>query len=533
MNFLLIDGWGDYSVRSDDNRPSKTSPLFLYLANILITNNHNIRFIDARDFHFTYESLNEHLKYNGYDYIIFNTNVDNVDTVLRSQSRIPNQATKLYTYSINENFSDYIKNSKFKNLIFDERLNFKENAHNIYSSLFENAEVKFESSFVLNYHLYQDLKYKSVLLNIGTGCLRKCNYCGIGNSTVQYRDISNIMEEIKQLLDKGIQYFHISNHNFCQSKSFMEAFCKELIKRFHNRDFTWSCYILPEYFIEYIQLIPLMKEAKISKIEISCESGSCEILRQLNISDNTEQIKMITQTIMDNEIPLISYHFIMGSIFETVASLIETRKCIIELLEKTNYLCDIQINAFYPEYQDNPSIYQEIILKRTDFVVPSKSLSIEELKYSLSTLKKEIQVLRKANVPQIHLKRQHDFIRAKDYGINSQVYIENLAYTPASFMYRKKMQTKYFYYSWEIKDNIEEYSPFILSSDYIKPEVLKNDFSNLDRVLLVQLKYGLTILELATWLKKESNGTLGYPDLLKVLNNLENQKRICYVKYLK
>lgn len=437
--------------------------------------------------------------------------------------------------SINEDLSLLVKNDEsMKYINYDENYSF---AYNI--DIFLNCcNIKFDtnnnySEIYTNFSLYENCTEKSILINIGSGCKGECAFCNISDSQSVFRNIESIIAEIKSLLDIGVKYFHIANHNFSSDHSFIETFCKEIKKIVQEYDFYWSCFIIPGFFRNNIDLFPLMVEANLGKIEIGCESGSENILNDFNLKHSNSDVEKIINEAICAGVPVIGCHFIIGSKNENTTSLNETKEFIMKILDFSSSLCDIYIHSYFPEKDLHDRIYYDVIKKRHGFISNSNDLDILDLNKFRKTIFQSVSSKRKELAGRLPLKILYKHYQLSKYKIKTQVFsyyiIKSLLIT---FFIRKESTGNGIFFSWEITDSIDNYTPIYYDPTYIQLEELKEDYSNLNRIILYYLKKHLTVGELIGIIQKITGNTIGKSYIIQFLKELESGKKLFYSKYL-
>jgi hypothetical protein len=342
-----------------------------------------------------------------------------------------------------------------------------------------------------------------------------------------------IMNEIESLLKRGINYFHVMNHSFSCDRNFVEKFCYKLIEKANYYDFAWSCFVIPSFFIADLDLLPLMVKAKLSKIEIGCESGSNTILSALNVGHTIMDIEKIVTKTFSVGIPATAMHFIIGSPKETKETLEETKDFVHKLLFLTGCFCDIHLHSYFPENDIFPTIYDTILRKRTNFIENTEYLTINELKGFKKSLQQEI-IQKKKDVIKAPLKIKYTHYELNNkYKIYTQAYQNYISKSWVETLFRRKAVYKHIYFFWEIENNIDEYVPRLPFLNYIPQELLKDDYSNMVIVLMNLIRQGHTVGDLITIIGTETNNKINKNSLLQMLKDLEKNYPLYYTKYLK
>ncbi|HDZ18706.1 hypothetical protein LCGC14_0660500 [marine sediment metagenome] len=100
------------------------------------------------------------------------------------------------------------------------------------------------------------------------GCDNQCPYCIEADKRIHYRDISNIINELSHLVNRGYNHFHTCDTEFNTNLKFNLDFCSALIKR--NLDLKWALYMKPNPYNE--NLFELLHESKAYLITLSVDS---------------------------------------------------------------------------------------------------------------------------------------------------------------------------------------------------------------------------------------------------------------------
>jgi radical SAM superfamily enzyme YgiQ (UPF0313 family) len=108
------------------------------------------------------------------------------------------------------------------------------------------------------------------------GCSNKCPYCIEANTRINFKEISNIVEELKYLVDLGYNHFHTCDTEFNINLNFSIEFCKALIKE--NLDMKWALYMKPSPYNE--ELFKVLHDSNANLITLSVDSD--QSIQKLN-----------------------------------------------------------------------------------------------------------------------------------------------------------------------------------------------------------------------------------------------------------
>jgi hypothetical protein len=467
--------------------------------------------------------------------IVFFANIDNVNSILDSKLLNTNNEINVMLFSINENLTSFTNKRKVKHILFDEKRSIEENIDVFLKNSNIISDLSCKKNYMIDYSLEKNIKGKAALINIGTGCKAKCSFCNIADSVLKYRTLDVIMQEISSLLDLGVKYFHVMNHNFSCDRNFMTDFIEKLREMTHRYDFAWSCFVIPSFFIDNIDLLPIMVKSNLKKIEIGCESGSKALLSEMKIKHSNDDVEKIITASIDAGIPVFSAHFTMGTFQEKAKSLNDTKTFILKLLDLTNSFCDIHLHCYFPEkkHYEDISIYDKIINRKDDFVCESEDLTIENLIGYKKQLHDAIRTKRKELRNKISLQKQHQlFLLDNKYNIETQMGHDYFSKIPM-YEFFSSMKERQIFFSWENPEKSFLSSPCYNSSAYIYPEKLNTDCSNLLNILSHYIRCrNYTKNEIIEMISRDSNNKITKEDICSILDQIENSGGLYYVKFL-
>lgn len=105
------------------------------------------------------------------------------------------------------------------------------------------------------------------------GCSSSCVYCLEANSRVSFRNVPDVVSEIKGFVDSGFDHFHLCDSEFNESLEYSVDFCTALKKA--GMGIRWAVYMKPSNFNR--SLFRLLKDAGVYLITLSVDSWKkCE-----------------------------------------------------------------------------------------------------------------------------------------------------------------------------------------------------------------------------------------------------------------
>lgn len=145
-------------------------------------------------------------------------------------------------------------------------LNITKNTKRVYYGNFNPSNTCRKLS-AINYQKYYD---SGGIAGFEThkGCSSSCVYCIEANSMVFFKDISSVVSEIKSLVERGYNHFHLCDSEFNESLEYSIDFCNALLKE--KLDIRWAVYMKPAEFSK--KLFKLMKETGVYLITLTVDT---------------------------------------------------------------------------------------------------------------------------------------------------------------------------------------------------------------------------------------------------------------------
>lgn len=185
-------------------------------------------------------------------------------------------------------------------------------------------------------HLVKSYNYKSVFsgdkpitgIITSRGCHYKCIFCSRQHlgELVRARSPENIIKEVKECLDMGIEQIIFYDENFNFSKLRTLRICDMIMNE--NLNFKWQIKTRVDLIDE--NLLIKLKQAGCERIHYGAESANESVLKILKKGINTAQIKEALYLTKKIGIKTLFY-FLIGSPTETKREIIETIKFAISL----------------------------------------------------------------------------------------------------------------------------------------------------------------------------------------------------------
>ncbi|MDD5697531.1 MAG: radical SAM protein [Victivallaceae bacterium] len=166
------------------------------------------------------------------------------------------------------------------------------------------------------------------------GCVRKCVFCQpLGGRKLRTRSPENIINEMKYLNENyGVKYFRFNDEAFLGQNEKVLAFCDALENS--GLKVVFSIWTWAEPLNE--RTISRLKEVGCNRIQVGIESGSPQILKEMNKVQNLEKVKRNVQLISDQNL-ICGSGFLTGTPGATKETLYETRDYIKQLYSIRNF----------------------------------------------------------------------------------------------------------------------------------------------------------------------------------------------------
>ena len=167
------------------------------------------------------------------------------------------------------------------------------------------------------------------------GCDKACIYCvdprGKGRK-VRVRPPRYVIEEIKRLIDQGVNYFHLCDSEFNLPESHAEEVCREIIRHGLGEKIHWYTYASPHPFSRGLAF--LMKKAGCAGIDFGVDSGNDQLLSRLGRDFTKHEIRATAQICHQMKLTFM-YDLLLGGPDETRETIKET----IELMQEVQPTC--------------------------------------------------------------------------------------------------------------------------------------------------------------------------------------------------
>ena len=158
------------------------------------------------------------------------------------------------------------------------------------------------------------------------GCPGRCIYCAdpvIKGHRPRPRPAGDLVAELRGLLDRGIDYFHLCDSEFNLPIDHALGFCRALIDSGLGERAKWYTYAAPAPFTR--ELIDLMQRAGCIGINFGVDSGSDAMLAALGRDYRAADVAETARICHDAGM-VFMYDLLLGGPGETTQTLVETMR---------------------------------------------------------------------------------------------------------------------------------------------------------------------------------------------------------------
>jgi radical SAM superfamily enzyme YgiQ (UPF0313 family) len=182
---------------------------------------------------------------------------------------------------------------------------------------------------IKDYFLGQSL-YPEIQIFTGRGCPNQCTFCAWPQTLMgrkyRVRSVQNVLDELEWIQgDLNVKEVFFEDDTFTINKKRVLGFCRGYKER--GLDIIWSCNARADTLD--LETMKEMKKANCRLLIVGYESGSDEILRNIEKGFTVEQIKQFAKNAKKARL-LVHGDFIIGLPGETKETIVLTRKLIKE-----------------------------------------------------------------------------------------------------------------------------------------------------------------------------------------------------------
>jgi radical SAM superfamily enzyme YgiQ (UPF0313 family) len=199
------------------------------------------------------------------------------------------------------------------------------------------------------------------------GCPFSCIYCTyplLEGKKVRLRKTEEVVEEIRQLVEEGVDYIYFVDDIFNYPPSFAEALCREIIRS--KVDVKWSAFVNPSFLNE--TLLQWMKEAGCVGVEFGTDSGSSRMLE--NYKKSFTQGDIIQSSSLCLKLNINHCHYLLFGGPGEDSETIEESFHLMDQLDPTAVIAMLGIRIYPGTEMEKISIDQGVIHQDSHLIYP-------------------------------------------------------------------------------------------------------------------------------------------------------------------
>lgn len=163
-----------------------------------------------------------------------------------------------------------------------------------------------------NYMLVHGKRFPFTTVQTTFGCPFKCTFCVASTLGFKYRNVDNVMEELRNISSLGIKEVFFTDFTFEARKENTLVICRKIIEE--KLDLTWVCSSRANTLDE--ELLTLMKNAGCHTILLGVENGDERMLQNYSKGVTKDQMRKAFSLCKKLNIRTLG-HFIIGLPGET------------------------------------------------------------------------------------------------------------------------------------------------------------------------------------------------------------------------
>ena len=199
------------------------------------------------------------------------------------------------------------------------------------------------------------------------GCPFNCIYCTyplLEGRTMRLRPVSEVIAELKQLVDDGVSYIYFVDDIFNFPMSYAEELCRAIIAE--KLPLNWSAFINPAHFSP--ELLDVMLEAGCDAVEFGTEAGSPVMLKNLGKSFGVDEVRKASLLCRQRGVDFAHY-ILFGGPGESRETVLETF-ALMDELDPTAVIAMTGIRIFPGTQLYVTALEEGIIDEATDLLPP-------------------------------------------------------------------------------------------------------------------------------------------------------------------
>lgn len=290
----------------------------------------------------------------------------------------------------------------------------------------------------------------------GRGCPYGCIFCfqEVHGRRYRKRSVASVAAEVESQLRRypQVNSLQILDDTFVADPQRVEEICKALvdIRRRLGRRFIMFCEGRVNVLARHPELLDLLREAGLVRLQIGIESGDPDMLRRYQKGITLEEVRTVVEACAGRGIPSVVGNFILGGPGETEETVQRSLRFALDLLEAAPgvFECTTAFLCPYPGTQvgrDPTGLGLRVVddefsrgLTLSDVHLETAALDRNRLRVLQGEFQTRVRGAMRRLAPKVPRPRIREHFRLKtDYGLHSFWYLEAYAGQAAleSFMH--------------------------------------------------------------------------------------------------
>ncbi len=185
----------------------------------------------------------------------------------------------------------------------------------------------------------------------GRGCIGQCAFCyeSKHGKRLRFHSVQRSLKEFDYLVQEFEKsYITILDDSFVTNVSRLREFCMQLISKYEGK-VKWFCESRVDILDKNPDLLPLMIEAGLIRLQVGGESGNQHILDLYGKGTTLQQMISVVESAKKNGLLSLYANFIIGGAKETRATYQDTLNFALKLLDLAPGCMEIG-SSFYTPY---------------------------------------------------------------------------------------------------------------------------------------------------------------------------------------
>jgi Fe-S oxidoreductase len=264
-----------------------------------------------------------------------------------------------------------------------------------------------------NHFLHKIMQSNNIFI-ASRGCPYQCTFCVEGNNLNKQRTRcpKKIYNDLRHFIQvTGAKFIFMADDTFTSSPNRVKGLCKIIQKLRKEFDFIWFAEGRVDVLSKHPELLQIMIESGLRKLQLGIESGNPEVLKIYNKRITLDQIRTVVKEASKYDNILLHGNLILGNPGESFTEFLNSIEFAKELIELSGFSMDFSCGYLTPfvgtKIGDNPEKYNlKILSENFEFntnlfgepICKPNEMTMAELNSLISYTNKELQAFCNNNI---------------------------------------------------------------------------------------------------------------------------------------